>query len=220
MSHVDPEAVDSTVEPESEDVIEFLNDVRVAPVQVGLLGKEQMQVVLPARFVECPGLAAEVANPVVRQRAVFGRIDPYVVVAVLAIRIYERRLKPLVLVARMIRHDVDQHLDTESMCLLDDRIKVIKRSIGWIDRFVVGDVVTPVAHWRQVERCDPQDVDAEPRQMVKFVEHPNEVANAIGVTVGKRADVRLVAHRVTPPLFCTHDAHLPLIAAMRDVAVT
>src|SRR3712207_7581077 len=44
---VDPDAVDTTVEPEPHRPVELLLHDRVVPVEVGLLGREQVQVPLP-----------------------------------------------------------------------------------------------------------------------------------------------------------------------------
>ena len=46
---VDADAVDAPVEPEPQDVLELLADLRVVPVEVGLLGGEQVQVPLARR---------------------------------------------------------------------------------------------------------------------------------------------------------------------------
>ena len=46
VGHVDAEAVDSAVQPELQDVHEFVEHLGVAPVQVGLLAREQVVVPL------------------------------------------------------------------------------------------------------------------------------------------------------------------------------
>jgi hypothetical protein len=46
---VDAEAVDAPVEPEPHDVLELRVDLGVPPVQVGLLGSEQVEAPLPVR---------------------------------------------------------------------------------------------------------------------------------------------------------------------------
>jgi hypothetical protein len=56
---VDPEAVDAAVEPEAEDRVELVLHVLVVPVEVGLLGREEVEVVLAGALVERPGRAAE-----------------------------------------------------------------------------------------------------------------------------------------------------------------
>jgi hypothetical protein len=51
MRDIDAEAVGPGIEPEPKHIQELLPHVRVAPVQVGLLGVEQMQVPLARRPV-------------------------------------------------------------------------------------------------------------------------------------------------------------------------
>ena len=48
---VDAEAVDAQVQPEAQDGAELVADGRVLPVEVGLLGGEQVQVPLAGRAV-------------------------------------------------------------------------------------------------------------------------------------------------------------------------
>ena len=51
LGDVDPEAVDAAVEPEPEDLLERLRHGVDAPVEVGLLGGEEVEVPLAARRV-------------------------------------------------------------------------------------------------------------------------------------------------------------------------
>ena len=62
---VDAEAVDAAVEPEAQDAEHRLAQLRVAPVQVGLLAQVGVVVELPALGVERPRRPAEHAEPVV-----------------------------------------------------------------------------------------------------------------------------------------------------------
>src|SRR6476661_4795586 len=79
--HVDPETVDAVAEPETHRIINSLAHLRIAPVQIRLLGEEGVIVVLPRGVVVLPGAAAEFRQPVVRRPAVRGRIAPDVPVA-------------------------------------------------------------------------------------------------------------------------------------------
>ena len=92
---VDAEAVDAAVEPEAQDAEHRLAQLRVAPVEVGLLAQIGVVVEAPALGIERPRRAAEHAQPVV------GRpVAPQVPVGVLA--------KPRVLVRRVVRDVVEQ----------------------------------------------------------------------------------------------------------------
>ena len=79
LDRVDAEAGDAAVEPEADHLGEGGPDLGVAPVEVGLLGEEGVQVVAPAALVEAPGGPAEARAPVVRRL-----IRPHVPVGVLA----------------------------------------------------------------------------------------------------------------------------------------
>src|SRR5215475_2274004 len=64
MGHVDAESVDSAVQPEAQNRAELFADLVVAPVQVRLLGCEQVQVPVAVGYAG-PGRAAEHRAPVV-----------------------------------------------------------------------------------------------------------------------------------------------------------
>src|SRR3954465_6371803 len=79
--HIDAETVDTASQPESHDVVNRLTNPRIAPVEVGLLGKERMIVILPGVDIVLPCAAAELGHPVVGRTAVFCRLAPEVPVA-------------------------------------------------------------------------------------------------------------------------------------------
>ncbi|MNW60823.1 hypothetical protein D3C74_388440 [compost metagenome] len=83
VDDVHAEAVDATVEPPAHHGEDGLAHLGVLPVEVGLLGVEQVQVVLTGFFVEGPGGAGEERLPVrrfcaggARCGAVAGRAPP------------------------------------------------------------------------------------------------------------------------------------------------
>jgi hypothetical protein len=71
VGHVDAEPVDATFQPEPQRLLQIVEDLRVLPVEVGLLGIEQVQVPLARLAVRLldprPGRAAEHRHPVVRR---------------------------------------------------------------------------------------------------------------------------------------------------------
>src|SRR5581483_3405315 len=76
-SRVDANAGRAPVEPEAQDVFVLLPDVRMRPVQVRLLGSEQVQVPLAAVVRAGPRRPAEDRLPGVRRRvAVRPRAGP------------------------------------------------------------------------------------------------------------------------------------------------
>ncbi|MNI44979.1 hypothetical protein D3C73_993790 [compost metagenome] len=83
--HVDdvhPEAVDPFVEPESHHLVQRLAQLRILPVQIGLLAREEMQVIFAGSLIQLPGRSAEDRAPVVRQLAVWTARTPDIIVAV------------------------------------------------------------------------------------------------------------------------------------------
>ena len=147
---VDPDPVDAAVEPETEDLLELGLDVRVVPVEVGLLAREEVQVVPARLLVERPGRAAEHREPVVRL------VGPHVVVGVLA--------EPRMLDRRVVRDEVDHDLQVERMCVAEQRVEVGERAEPRIHAAVVRHVVTVIGPGRRKERRDPEPVDAELRR--------------------------------------------------------
>src|SRR6202522_4606447 len=76
VGYFDADAVDAAVEPEAQDRLELGPDLRVGPVEVGLLRGEQVQVPLAGRAVRSrdpgPRGAAEDRLPVVRRKVAAG----------------------------------------------------------------------------------------------------------------------------------------------------
>ena len=56
---IDAKAIDAALEPEPEHVIHRCAHRRIAPVEIGLLAKEAVQIILPGWRIEGPGRPAE-----------------------------------------------------------------------------------------------------------------------------------------------------------------
>ena len=69
-----------------------------------------------------------------------------------------------------------------------------------VDVEVVGHVVAVVLLRRRVARVQPDGVHAERGDVVEVAADAVEVADAVAVGVGERADVHLVDERVPPPV--------------------
>src|SRR3954464_15495656 len=83
VGDIDAKARDAAIHPEARDVVEGLANVLVPPVEVGLVGREVVQVPQAAGLVARPCRAPEVAHPVVGRTAV-AAFAPHVEVAPLA----------------------------------------------------------------------------------------------------------------------------------------
>ena len=199
VGDVDPEPVDPAVEPVLDDAEEGLPHRRVGPVEVGLLGQEQVAPPLPGRLVEGPGRTPEVAAPVVRWTTVRGRVAPQVEVPVGAVAAAACRAEPLVLVRGVVGHQVDEQAHAAVVHGCDEVVEVVEGAEAGVDTGVVGDVVAEVGHRRGVEGGDPHDVDAEVGEVVEAGGQAREVTDAVTVGVREGPQVDLVAHCVGPP---------------------
>jgi hypothetical protein len=200
VDHVDPEAVDAPVEPEAHDLLHALDHARVLPVEVGLLGQEQVQVPLSRRLVEGPGRpVGERRLPVVRGAAVGGGVPPDVEPPVGIVPARSGGHEPRVLVRGVVRDEVEDDPQAELTGLGDERIGRREVPEERVDVAVVGHVVAEVGHGGPVERREPHRIDAQPHQVVEVGADPVEVADAVAARVGERARVDLVDDAGHPP---------------------
>jgi hypothetical protein len=198
---VDADAGNAALEPEPQDVLVLGPHVRVLPVEVRLLGREQVQVPLPVADAR-PGPSPEVRLPAVwRQlaRRAHTRPEPEALAGSGAGSRGERVTKPGVLARDVIRNDVDDRADAKLARLVDQPLRLPERSERRIDRAVIGDVVPRVGQRRRVPRVEPQRVHTECGQVAQLFPHPGEVTDPVTVRVTKAADVDLVDDRLPPP---------------------
>ena len=164
--HVDdvhPEAVDPAVQPPAHHRVDGLADLRVLPVEVGLLAREQVQVVLAGRLVELPRRS--------RRRTSASRW-----------RLRRATSTSRASGCRAIARDSTNHgcssevwLTTRSITSFmpractsrEQRVEVRERPEHRVDVLVVGDVVAVVVLRRGVDRRQPDHVDAELREVVE-----------------------------------------------------
>ena len=149
VDDVHPEAVDAPVQPPAHHRVDGLAHLRVLPVQVGLLAREQVQVVLAGRRVELPRRAGEERAPVVRALA------PPVPVALRVVADRARLHEPRVLVGRVVDDEVHDELHAARVHAGEQRVEVRQRPERRVDVLVVGDVVAVVVLRRGVDGREP-----------------------------------------------------------------
>lgn len=174
----------------------------MGPVEVGLLGGEQVQVPLAVRDPG-PGLPGELRRPVVgRQFTVF--TAPGTEVEQLALGAAgpgrERGPEPGVLVRHVVGDDVDDGADAEETGLGDQLLRLGKGAEGGVDGAVVGDVVAAVGERGEVPGGEPDGVDAQFGEMGQSRPYARQVPGAVAVAVGETAGIHLVDGSATPPV--------------------
>ena len=196
---VDSHAGNATVEPEAQHVLVLPTDLLVVPVEIRLLGREEMQVPLARRAVgvlrACPGAATEDRRPIVRRQLpvsaaaatkpealAFGRAGPRC----------KRLAEPAMPTRAMVRDDVDDDPDAERGGLVDQALGLAERAEHRVDVAIVGDVVAAVRHRRRVPRREPDRVDPELAQVGQLRPHAGEIADAVTVPVREAPHVDLV----------------------------
>ena len=210
VRHVDPEPGHASIEPTPQDLVERPAHVLVPPVEVGLPRQEVVQVVLARRLVQRPcRSAAERALPVVRRPSVGRRIRPHVPVPMLGVPAPARIHEPRMAIARVVRHQVEQHPDLAGRSRIDQSLQGTHTAELGRHVVVVRHVVPPVAIGAGMDRIEPDAVDAEPREMIEPADHTIEIADPVTIGILERARIRLVQHTVLPPDPSVAHAHGP-----------
>ena len=197
---VQAEAVEAEVQPEAQDVEHRLADLGVVVVEVGLVGEEAVPVVGARDVVPRPVRRLGVGEDDPRVLVLVRRVGPHVPVALArAGRRLAGALEPLVLAGGVVHHEVGDDAQPALVGGVDERPDVVDRPVVGVDLVVVGDVVAAVAQRAGEHRQQPDDVDAQPLQVVELLGQPAEVAGAVGVAVEEPAQVDLVEDGLLEP---------------------
>ena len=206
MRDVHAEAVGPALHPETQNAFEQFVNLGVFPVPIGLRRIEDVEVPLAGLAVglrdASPGAAVENRLPVVRRKfAVFAlAVAEHVHIAFGRAGLCRKgHLEQLVLIARVVRNDVDDHFDAELVCAGDEVVGVADRAETWINVGVVRNVVAAVLLRGRVERGEPQRIDAQVLEVVELGGDAGQVAHAVTVCVSERARIHLINNGVAPP---------------------
>jgi hypothetical protein len=217
---VNPESIDTAIEPEADHVVHRFAHFTVPPVQVRLRFQEGVEIVLPGALVPFPRAAAEDGKPVVRRAAIGFGIAPDVPVPA---RVIARRAafdEPRMLVRSMIGNEIQNHFEFAPVRFLHQQVEIGERAERRRDVAIVGDVVTEIRHGGRIDRRDPQRAHPQPREVIEALADTVQVAFAVAVTVVERQGIDLVNDPVLPPqigslrspgrILCSHFRALPV----------
>ena len=198
---VDAHACDAAIEPKAQNVLVLDPDIEVRPVEIGLLGGEQMEV--PLAVVDArPRGPSEDRLPAVRRIGPLLTLpgpEPEPVALGRAGRRGESLLEPAMFARDVIGHDIDDRANPELARLGDQLLGFVERPERRVDRAIVDNVVPVVGERRGIPGAEPEGVDAEVAQIGKLGAHTGEVADPVPVPVGEAPNVDLVDDRVAPP---------------------
>ena len=130
IDNVTAEAANAFLQPEAEDLLYFLKDFWLMEVQIRLMRCEQMQIRCAAHIILLPAAAAKESCPVVRRSG--PGVRP-VVIILIWLDPLPALLKPFMLRRGMIDHQIHHDRDTPRLCLADQFIKIIHRSVIRMD---------------------------------------------------------------------------------------
>ena len=207
---VDAEPVDAALQPEAQRLLEVLEHLGVLPVQVRLLGIEEVQVPLAgiAVCLDNPGPrgAAEDRDPVVRgvDATGAGAVTEDVALALVAAGARgQRRLKPGMRGTGVVGHQVHRHLDACGVGGVRQPVQRLDAAEQRVDIAGIRHVVAVVGHGRDHDRIEPDRVDAQRLEVIQLCGHAVEVTDAVTVAVPEGTWIDLIEQRVRPP-GCRH----------------
>ena len=201
--HVLAEAVHPLVEPEAQDLFDLLAHEGIVHIEIRLLDGEQVQIVFPAHFVPLPGLALKHAVPVVGQLAVRSGGTPDVIVGV-GIDAAAGFLKPLVLVAGVVDHQIHDDLHAARVRAVEHLAEGLHAAVLGRDIHIVGNVVPAVHAGGGVERGEPDAVHPEGFEIVQLFVNAQQIAHAIAISVPEAARPDLIEHLIFIPACMRH----------------
>ena len=207
---IEPQAIDTGLEPEVHRVEDGAQHLRIVEIQIGLVGVEPVPVVRagfrvprPVRLfgvekddagagVSLIGIAPNIESA--RGRARLGRA---------------RALKPGVLVRGVVDDELGDDSDAAGVGGAHEAAHVGRGAVVWMHAPVLGDVIAVVAQGRRIERQQPDRRHAQFANVVQLFDQTAKVADAVVVGVIERLDVGLVDHGVAVPVIFVAVDHPP-----------
>ena len=187
---VDAEAVDAAPSQKRSTSCIASRTCGLRQLRSGCSLQEGVVVVLAGRLVEGPGRPAEIAEPVVRRRAV-GLGDRARCTSRASGSVRDERLSRNQGCWSEVWFGTKSRMTFSPLAvrLGDQAVEVGERAEERVDVAVVGDVVAEIGHRRGIDRRDPDGVDAEPDEIVEPLADAGEVADAVAVACpGRSAD--------------------------------
>jgi len=197
---VEPEPVNSLVQPETDHFIDFLPELRVGPIEVWLERGETAEIPLVVLLVISPGTSLKNGIPVVGRHTRAFSFPPVVIVVVFAVWVLNSLLEPFTLVTGVVHDEVHDQFHSSAMHFLKKTVKVFHGTVVRLYGVVVTDVVTVVPVRTPVDRGEPENIHSQVFQVVQLGLNARKVSNAISVAVTETLWPDLINNRAFPPL--------------------
>ena len=81
----------------------------------------------------------------------------------------------------MVDDEVENNTEATQMASCNEPFHVGDCVVRWVDRFVVGDVVTHVVLWAIVHGTDPYHIDAEGVDVIELGDDATNITDTIAV---------------------------------------
>ena len=157
---VDAESCQPFVKPPVDHLIDFLSQFRVLPVEIRLFFCKHMQIIQIRPRHRLPCASAEIGTVIARLLAVFpfykmkiSRIFP--------VRIFQRPLKPLMLVRTVVYHQIHQDIHAALLRLSEQLVELLHRAEFFCDLVIIGYIISLVHKRGLIHRGKPDNVNSQ-----------------------------------------------------------
>ena len=219
---IDPEAGQPLVQPPVDHPVDLFADLRVLPVEVGLLFVENMQI--KPVFVTgqlFPDLSAEIRTPVAGENISVRRADGVVrtsiflhcagfirlfqlteieILPVFPFRIPACFLEPLVFIRAVVYDQIHNDMLIPLFGLCKEAVHVLHCAEAGVNIVVIGDIISLVGQRGPVDRREPDYVHPQVFEIVEFFDNAGDVSDAVAIRVVETLGIDLISDLVMPPL--------------------
>src|SRR5689334_2958471 len=108
------------------------------------------------------------------------------------------------LIRRVIEHKVHNDAYSPFMRFIHEFSKFFQRAVIWRNGTVIRHIVTVVTQRGREEGKQPETIDAEPFDIVQFVDEPAKIPYSVIISVVKGFDVKLIKDGLLEPQWICH----------------
>ena len=164
------EAVYAQIEPVIAYIYDFLPDLGIIPIQIGLLFAEQVQVPFSRRFVVFPRFSRKTRSPIIRRTfAVFASaLPPNIIIAIRIVDGGTALFEPFVLVRGMVYDQIHHQADAAFMHFGDHFFPIVQSAEFGVYIAVIGNIVAVIVVRRFIYGGKPYGVYSKLFQIVQL----------------------------------------------------